>query len=311
MSLAPDDFRLNSFLTHLKIERACSLNTVKNYYHDLELLKEYLIENFLNGDKSKFDWSKFTILHLRSFLSYLYDTRGNKTSSIHRRICSIKAFYKYMADNKEIKEDPAKELKYPKRPRSIPKFLDVDHILKLIDQTTNLTHRAIIEVLYSTGARVNEIRNLNVDDVNLEKKVIYIHSGKGNKDRVVLLTDRAADILRKYIEKKRPKIIAKVSAKKVLPEDSKSALFLSNRGTRISNRNIQHFLSKLSELAGIKHTTPHMLRHSFASHLVMNNANIRVVQQLLGHSSLDTTQIYANITPEFLQHEFDDALPIR
>ena len=109
----------------------------------------------------------------------------------------------------------------------------------------------------------------------------------------------------------RPNIFDRASKKKVITEDAKNAIFLSNRGKRIANRTIQHFISKTSENAGVKHTTPHMLRHSFASHLVMSNTNIRVVQQLLGHSSLDTTQIYANITADYLKTEFKDSLPIR
>ncbi|MFV2015493.1 MAG: tyrosine-type recombinase/integrase, partial [Candidatus Heimdallarchaeota archaeon] len=135
--------------------------------------------------------------------------------------------------------------------------------------------------------------------------------GKGGKDRIVLLSQRAADILALYITDMRPILLEKAAAKGKLNMDAQTALFISNRGSRIANRTIQHFISKLSEDAGVKHTTPHMLRHSFASHLVMSKTNIRVVQQLLGHSSLDTTQIYANVTPEYLKDQFDGTLPIR
>ncbi len=311
MSIDSQDFLVDSFLTFLEIEKGGSSNTVKGYNHDLGLLKEFLIERILKGDEDKFGWEKFSILHIRAFLKFLYTERSNRPSSIHRRVCSIKAFYKYLHDNQMIEKDIAADLKYPKRPSSIPKFLEKDHILTLIAETTNLTHRAIIEVLYSTGARVNEIRSLNIEDINLKERVIIIRSGKGNKDRIVLLTERATNILRDYLNTKRPNILTSAANRKSIPTDSAEAVFLSNRGTRIANRTIQHFISKLSETAGIKHTTPHMLRHSFASHLVMNNANIRVVQQLLGHASLDTTQIYANITPDFLKKEFDDSLPIR
>jgi site-specific recombinase XerD len=189
--------------------------------------------------------------------------------------------------------------------------LKADSIVSLINESKNLLHTAIIEVLYSTGARCNEIRNMNIEDVNFEDRSITIRGGKGGKDRLVLLSQRAAKILQQYLNEMRPKLLKKASTKKQLTEDSYKAIFVSNRGTRIANRTIQHFISKLSEKAGVKHTTPHVLRHSFASHLVMSKTNIRVVQQLLGHSSLDTTQIYANITPEYLKSEFEDSLPIR
>ncbi|MDH5401603.1 MAG: tyrosine-type recombinase/integrase, partial [Candidatus Heimdallarchaeota archaeon] len=256
-------------------------------------------------------WSLIGILHLRGFLAHLYNGRENKTSSIHRRVCSIKAFYKYLHANKLVDEDPADGLKYPKRPSSIPKFLEVETIQSLIDETSNPLHRTIVEVLYSTGARCNEIRSMNLEDINFRDGSITIRGGKGGKDRLVLLSDRATNILQDYLKNYRTRLLTRAMKKKELDDDSLKAVFVSNRGTRISNRTIQHFIAKLSEDAGVKHTTPHMLRHSFASHLVMNKTNIRVVQQLLGHSSLDTTQIYANITPEFLKSEFDGALPLK
>ena len=255
-----------------------------------------------------FPWEKVGLIHLRGFLAHLYNQRDNKTSSIHRRVCSIKAFFRYLAANKLIQEDPADDLQYPKRPSSLPKFIQKNSIQAIIDESNNPLHTAIIEVLYSTGARCNELRNMNLEDVNFDDRSITIRGGKGGKDRVVLLSKRAAPILKNYIETYRQKTLKAAESRKDLPSDSYNAIFLSNRGTRISNRTIQHFISKLSEEAGVKHTTPHMLRHSFASHLVMEQTNIRVVQQLLGHASLDTTQIYANVSSEFIKSEFRDKL---
>ncbi len=159
--MSDKDFSIDSFLSYLTIERGCSINTIKGYSHDLYALKNYLTIN-VNPNANNFDWASYKIPHLRSFLSHLYNEKANKTSSIHRRVCSIKAFYRYLQDNEMVEKDPAKDLKYPKRPSSIPKFLEVDHIQKLFDSTNNLTHRAILEVLYSTGARCNELRNINL-----------------------------------------------------------------------------------------------------------------------------------------------------
>lgn len=300
------------FLDHLTIERGCSYNTTKGYSHDLSKLKQFLQEKDWAQDQAeKFNWNEVKLLHIRGFLSHLFNHNSNKPSSIHRRVCSIKAFFKYLKANKLINEDPSEDLKYPKRPSSLPKFLQVQDIIAIINESNNLLHTAIIEVLYSTGARCNEIRSMDLEDVNLNDRSITIRRGKGGKDRIVLLSPRAAKILDKYIRNVRPRLISNAMKKNVLGPDSTKAVFLSNRGARIANRTIQHFISKLSEKAGVKHTTPHMLRHSFASHLVMNKTNIRVVQQLLGHASLDTTQIYANVTPAYLKSEFDNSLPIR
>lgn len=304
-----DDFAITSFMEYLTIEKGCSMNTIKGYSHDLYSLVSYLADKG-QTQESEVDWTKINLLHLRGFLAFLYNQRDNKTSSIHRRVCSVKAFFRYLHANKLIDEDPAADLQYPKRPSSIPKFLEVDSIKAIIDESSNPLHTAIIEVLYSTGARCNEVRNMNLEDVNFTERAITIRGGKGGKDRIVLLSERAAKVLKNYIHTYRKQLLDRARSRKQLPEDSDKAIFVSNRGTRVSNRTIQHFISKLSQEAGVKRTTPHMLRHSFASHLVMNNTNIRVVQQLLGHASLDTTQIYANITPEYLKSEFEGNLPL-
>ncbi len=306
------DISIDFFLDYLTIERGCSPNTIKGYSHDLYRLKEHLIsQNYGLDQNQNYDWINVELKHLRSYLSHLYNNRNNKTSSIHRRVCSIKSYFKYMRANKSIDEDPAEELKYPKRPSSIPKFLEAEDIIALINESNNPLHTAIIEVLYSTGARCNEIRNMNLEDIRFAERSITIRGGKGGKDRLVLLTERAAGVLQKYINEMRPQLLDKATKKNTITEDAQKAIFLSNRGKRIANRTIQHFVSKLSEKAGIAHTTPHMLRHTFASHQVMSKTNIRVIQQLLGHASLDTTQIYANITPEYLKSEFENSLPIR
>lgn len=310
--MTEEDMEISFFLDYLTIERGCSDNTIKGYSHDLYKLRGFLSDKGWGVDvNEKFMWNNVQLLHLRGFLAHLHKINKNKTSSIHRRVCSIKAYFKYLRSNKLIQEDPAEDLKYPKRPASLPKFLEVEAIKAIINESNNPLHTAIIEVLYSTGARCNEISNMNLEDISFKERSIMIRSGKGGKDRIVLLSERAANVLYEYVTVFRPQMLAKALKRKSVPQEVETAVFISNRGKRISNRTIQHFISKLSEQAGVKHTTPHMLRHSFASHLVMSNTNIRVVQQLLGHASLDTTQIYANVTPDYLKSQFDNSLPLR
>lgn len=265
---------------------------------------------------------------MRGFLAFLHNNRENKPSSIHRRVCTLKGFFKFLKSNKIINEDPAEDLSYPKRAKSLPKFLPKDDMAKLLNsQKKSQMHQTVLEVLYSTGARCNEVRNINLEDIEfnykevvtetgeVEKQTtgqIIIRGGKGSKDRLVLLTPRAAAAIKAYIDGERKRVIEKtIKRHGSISEDAKRALFLSNRGKRVANRTIQHFISQISEKTGVRHTTPHMIRHSFASHLVMNKTNIRAIQQLLGHSSLDTTQIYANITPDYLRSEFEGNLPIK
>jgi len=306
MTISMNDYSIEAFMDYLTIEKGCSPNTIKGYSHDLYGLIEFLNRN--SDYATPINWSSITLIQLRGYLANLYNDRKNKNSSIHRRVCSIKAFFKFLISNKMIIADPSEELQYPKRPQSLPKFVPKDSIQILINNANNPLHKVIIEVLYSTGVRCNELRNMNIDDVNFNDSSIRINSGKGGKDRIVLLSKRAAPRLMEYVDGYRQKMIKKAEQRKKLPLDSYDALFISNRGLRISNRTIQDFISKISENSGLKNTTPHVLRHSFASHLVMDKTNIRVVQQLLGHASLETTQIYANVSTDYIKSEFQDKL---
>ena len=329
------DPMVQNYLMWLEIEKGCSPNTIKGYGHDLKSLINYLHELKVVNDGKTIDWKNITTFNLRAFLNHLYNDNNNKKSSIHRRVCSMKGFFKFLNENEVISGNPAKVLSYPKRDKSLPKFLPTEEVSTLLTNAKNKAskkpmtalHSAVLEVLYSTGARCNEIRNLNLDDVDITEREfiqengeivkelrgqVMIRGGKGSKDRSVYLTHRAASVLRHYILIDRQKTIEKAKARgKEISSDTLKALFLSNRAQRVANRTIQHFTSKMSELAGVRHTTPHMIRHSFASHLLMNQTNIRAIQKLLGHSSLDTTQIYANISDEYLRNEFDGNLPIK
>ncbi len=323
-----NDIMVKNFLAYMEIEKGSSKNTIRGYAHDLYTLITWLQENSYITDPNNVNWNQITIFHLRGFLAYLHNNRENKPSSIHRRVCTLKGFFKFLRSNKVIENDPAEDLSYPKRAKSLPKFLPTNDMEKLLNsKKKSQMHQTVLEVLYSTGARCNEVRNINLDDIEfnyrevinesgeVEKLLtgqIMIRGGKGSKDRLVLLTNRAARAIQAYIEGERKQVIEKtIKRHGSISEDARKALFLSNRGKRVANRTIQHFISKISEATGVRHTTPHMIRHSFASHLVMNKTNIRAIQQLLGHSSLDTTQIYANITPDYLRHEFEDSLPIK
>ena len=310
-----DDFTLKVFLKK-ELQEIASVDTSSGILSIQENANTIQVITDDHGlvvyKKPDIDWGAISTRDLRGFLSFLGKTRSNLPSSIHRRVCSLKAFFRFLHKEGTIPQDPADDLNYPKRPASLPKFLPVEEVKKLLDmETKDPTHRAIVEVLYSTGCRVTELCNMNLNDIDLEKRQIMIRGGKGGKDRMVLLSPRAAEVLDDYLKNHRPKLVKHGLEKGYDKHELEQAVFLSKRGKRISKRTVQHIVSQMSERVGIQHTTPHMLRHSMASHLTMENLGLRVLQNLLGHASLDTTQIYANVTSQHVKDEFDHKLPIK
>ncbi|MCK5049031.1 MAG: tyrosine-type recombinase/integrase, partial [Candidatus Heimdallarchaeota archaeon] len=254
-----------------------------------------------------------------------------------RRICTTKAFFKFLKNEEEIENDPALKLIYPKRKKSLPKFLTVEEVKKLLDYEKPLMHQVILEVLYATGCRCNELKEMNLEDLKFYKDdngektggQIMIREGKGGKDRPVMLTKRAAIVLELYLDRElSPKELIKNKIKpanrsrketlnkriingQFISEDTSMALLVSNRGRRVGKRTLQHVVNHYSEKAEIRSCSPHKLRHSMASHLTMGGLNIRVLQTLLGHASLDTTQIYASVTLDHIKNEYTNKFPIQ
>ncbi|MHA1911805.1 MAG: tyrosine-type recombinase/integrase [Candidatus Kariarchaeaceae archaeon] len=324
-------------MSFLKYEKNSRQNTIDSYSIDLQLLFGYFQnEGIINGEE-RINWSKIKTSHLRGFLTYLGEERNAKSSSIHRRICTTKAFFKFLKNEEEIVDDPAFKLIYPKRKKSLPKFLTVDEVKKLLEYEKPLMHQVILEVLYATGCRCNELKEMNREDLKFYKDEkgainggeIMVREGKGGKDRPVMLTKRAAKILNTYLERdlspeeqikkeiepayRSRKEILNIRAEKnyAITEDTSNAILVSNRGRRIGKRTLQHIVTLYSEKTNIRSCSPHKLRHSMASHLTMGGLNIRVLQTLLGHASLDTTQIYASVTLDHIKNEYANRFPIQ
>lgn len=290
------------FISHLEIERNCSKRTQSAYRADLGLLRRFL-------DDPEFDWREITTSEIRAWLMHLKTARKNKMSSIARRITTLKSFYKFLHENEFIDSNPTRPISTPKLGSSIPQYLERDILLQVLDSIEDETYRAIAEVLYSTGMRAFELHNLNLAAVGLDRREIMIAGGKGDKDRLVFLTDRAHSHLVTYLRGKRARIIRKYQSRGLEPDTG--AVFLSNRGSRIAMRTVSAFFSKLGREQGVS-LTPHLFRHTFASHLTMANVNFRVIQKLMGHASLQTTQIYANVSGDFMLEEFEKGMgPVR
>ena len=288
------------YLAFLQFESKLSSNTISSYWLDLKSFFDY-IANSYNIKKL----SEIKSAHINTYIKSLdkYIDKQNhtvvkKSSSINRSISSIKSFYKYLISNEIIKENPAKSILSVKQSKKIPDILSVEEINKILDsfdltKKNNVRDKAVISLLYSSGLRVSELTSLQLTNLFLEEDIIRIF-GKGNKERIVPIGSIAKNDLLNYIENIRPYYTRKTN--------SKGILFLSNRGKELSRKTVWNIIKISSIRAEInKKVSPHTFRHSFASHLLEGGAGLRIVQELLGHSNISTTQIYTQLDQTYLK----------
>ena len=276
---------LNDFKRYLEIERHASQYTLRNYLHDLRHFINYAVkENIATLED-------VDIHLLRRYIASLLE-EGYEKSSIARKLSALRSFYSYLIQVNIIAKNPLLTISSPKLTKRLPAFLSSDEVNKLImtpDISTPLGMRdkAMLELLYASGLRVSEIASLDIVNVNLEEREVRV-LGKGSKERITLMGKPAVNAIDCYLREGRPKLIG---------QRSTDALFLNRYGRRLSKRSIQQTLSRYATAAGFtKRVFPHMIRHSFATHLLDGGADLRVVQELLGHVSLSTTQIYTHVT---------------
>ena len=300
---------VSSFLQHLLVEKGFSQNTCDAYRNDLNQFLEFLGRQGIGpaDGKSAYDWTRVDIDTLNQYIADLRDRKGYRNATTARKVASVKSFFGFMAENSIIIEDPTESLGTPKVGRALPKFLTEDEITKLLEVSckpgTNEGHRdaVIMELLYATGLRVGELVSLNVGDVNTEESYIRC-LGKGSKERIVHLYPKALQELMKYMQQAR---LGLLGSRKQEP-----ALFVNHRGERLTRQWIWSILKNYAQAAGIKSSiTPHTLRHSFATHLLQNGASLRHVQELLGHSSISTTQVYTHLTSPYVREEYEKSHP--
>jgi len=281
---------IDVFLNYLSVERGLSRNTITSYRRDLETFLDYLKRQQINS-LDKTDREQIT-----SFLLELKQG-GLSANSIARKLAAIKTFYRFLVREKIIRQDPTGVLESPKLWKKIPETLSVEEVEALIAQPDvrkrgGLRDRAILESLYATGMRVSELSQLAIDNVNLGVGFVRC-LGKGNKERIIPLGRKAADCLKKYIERERPHFAKKRST---------NILFLTRLNKGISRQSIWKMIRKYARQARIKkEIRPHILRHSFATHLLEGGADLRSVQAMLGHSDISTTQVYTHINKDRLK----------
>lgn len=298
---------VDSFKKYLKIERAYSPLTIKEYEHDLKLLYKYLVEKF-DFDK-KFSISEISKYEISEFLSDIVLSYDNSAVTRNRKLYSIRSFFKFLQKREFIDKNPTLTLESSKtRTTAEPIYMKIKEAKKYINtiKEADLLNKkrdlAIVKLFLYAGLRVSELVELNLEDINYEDKSIKFY-GKGNKERYVPLHSDTIEAIKDYLPERN-----KIETKN---DDAQKALFLSTRGNRISARSIQLFVKKYAKMAGIKNAskiTPHKLRHTFATILYHNTKDIKVLQELLGHSNISTTQIYTH-TDQKQKKEAIDELP--
>lgn len=297
------DEALTEFLRSLALEKNASELTVKSYREDLTQAIGYF-----RTQQKNIKPAAITSRHLRGFSVWLHE-QGYAKSTIARRIAAVRSWFRFLARQGVIQSNPAEGLRGPRQDKKLPHFLPVekvDHLLATPQDVTALgaRDRAILEVLYSGGLRVSELTGLNVADLDLDAAVATVR-GKGKKERLVFFGEQASKTLKHWLTE-REQVLAQKNGK----AKHQDAVFLNKHGTRLTSRSVGRMLAKYLAQGGVdSRTSPHTLRHSFATHLLDAGADIRSVQELLGHSSLTTTQIYTHVTTHRLRESYQKAHP--
>ena len=280
---------LAEYLEYIEIEKGLSSNTIDAYRRDLS--------DFLDFCAEKFGIDEVSDIKRNHINSYILKLREHDFTprSVVRKIASLRGFFKWMCANEFIKSNPALSIEQPKLPKRLPKVMTVEEVSQILSSNLNATEALILELLYGCGLRVSELVNLKLNNIDINSKYIQCY-GKGSKERIVPFGKKAQSALKKYL-KQRDLIILKNKL-----SDTK-ILFLKDDGKSLTRQDIYNFIRTQGEKIH-KHISPHTLRHSFATHLLENGADLRVVQELLGHSDVSTTQLYTHITKKRLKEVY-------
>jgi len=285
------DDPVSSFLGYLAVERGASPHTLRNYAADLGELAE-----FLHRERSSLAAADARLI--RAYLAWLHQRRLAK-ATIARRLASARSCFRFLARRGVIEQNPARQVRSPRLPRRLPSFLPKDESKDLLDRPAGTTEEArrdhaLLEVLYATGIRVAECCGLDCDDLDRSQGTVRV-LGKGDKERVVPVGDVALAALERYLAVRRR---------------AARPLFTNRRGGRITPRSVHRIVGRQARLSGLdRRVTPHTLRHTFATHMLGEGADLRLIQELLGHSRLSTTQRYTHVSPEHMMKVYDAAHP--
>lgn len=284
---------INKFLSYLKENRNYSDLTIKSYSIDLREFSDYINKDLTTVNKSD----------VKKYLNYLF-IKEDKNKTVSRKISTLKSFYKYLHTNNIIGINPVTNIKYPKKEKSLPKFLAYNELEIMIDVSKEgfcgVRNNLIIELMYATGVRVSELINIKLDDIDYYNKSIRI-LGKGSLERIVFYGDYVSELLILYINGQR---------KELLNGKQNNYLILNKNGDNITSRGIAKIIDNIIKQTSIKvKVSPHTLRHTFATHLLDNGCDLRSVQELLGHKNINTTEVYTHVTSERLKDVYFKSHP--
>ena len=298
---------IEEFLSHLSVERGASPLTVKAYRHDLELYRDFLSNDdsgFSRAPLSAFD--EVERADIVEYEKHLLDVRDYAPSSLARSLSAIKSFHRFLVRENISKSNPTETLDLPRKPQGLPDVLGIEQVCQLIDSVdgtrpTDLRDRAMLEVLYGCGLRASELVGLDVDRLQFDEGFLLV-LGKGGKERAVPFSGAAARACRSYLDEGRPKLVRGSAP-------ATGALFLNARGSRLTRQSVFNVVKKAGLSIGVKNLHPHSLRHSCATHMLEGGADLRVIQEMLGHSDISTTQIYTHVQRSHIRAEYLAAHP--
>lgn len=284
----PDN--LKEYENYLKFEKNYSMNTINSYLSDIKEYQEFKKGDILSSTKE-------------DILAYLKTIKNLESTTISHKISSLKSFFKYYQKREKIKINPLANIKSPKIAKKLPTYLTLEEVSKLLDveikSPYDARNKAILELLYSSGIRISELCNMQTSNYDSYECIIRL-IGKGSKERIIPLGDYAISVLEDYINNYRPKINKK----------NINSIFINNRGDAISRQFIFKVIKKECLKKGIrKNVSPHTLRHTFATHLLQNGADLRIIQELLGHENISTTQIYTHVSNQELKNDYQKFFP--
>jgi len=290
---------IGDFINYLSVERGLAANTLESYGRDLRQYAE-----FLRGSLRLVSLRDASRANIISYLLQM-EKQGKSPATIARRLAALKSFYQFLVRESIVERDPTANLESPKLDRRLPKVLSVSEVETLLEQprlnaTGGIRDKAMLELLYATGIRVSELVSLKVSDVNLEMRYVRC-LGKGGKERLVPIGTIACRAVADYLTRSRPKLVK---------DHNERSLFVNHHGKKMTRQGFWKIVKKYAAQAGIrKSITPHTLRHSFATHLLENGADVRSVQEMLGHADISTTQIYTHVNRRRLREEYKSSHP--
>ncbi|MDD5591055.1 MAG: site-specific tyrosine recombinase XerD [Dehalococcoidales bacterium] len=293
---------INSFLTYLTVEKGFSSNTIAAYQNDLEQLAEFAREEAAKSGSLP-SWASFGREGMLRYLLNLKE-RNYAATTIARKVAALRSFFNFMKAEGTVKDNPSQNVGSPKVGRSLPKPISISEVHRLLEQPTKQSRPeakrdiAILQLLYASGMRVSELVSLDLDNVDVEEGSVRC-LGKGHKERIIPIHQRAAQAIKEYVKEVRPNLVHR----------EETALFVNARGERLTRQGLWQILKEYARAAGLANITPHTLRHSFATHMLSGGADLRSVQELLGHANISTTQVYTQLTTEHIRRTYEKSHP--